>query len=225
VSEINSLPNLKLFVMKVFLVLLTFATSAVLPFHSFAQTADGNTSRHKAASKNLYIDVHQLEPGKVKYEDVAKAHAKDLAVENKYGVDFLKYWVDEQKGLVYCLSSSSDSGSIKKTHAEAHGLLPTHIYAVTDGMEAAMKGGKNLYLDIHELGAGNVSAKDVEAAHKKDLAVQKKHDANFINYWVDEKAGVVMCLVEASNPAALTETHKEAHGLMPVTVLKVKQGE
>src|SRR5829696_6579873 len=114
--------------MKVILVLLTFATFAVLPFHSLAQTTDGNTSGPKQTSKNLYIDVHQLEPGKVKYEDVAKAHAKDLAVEKKYGVDFLKYWVDEQKGLVYCLSSSPDSAAIRHTHAEAHGLLPSHIY-------------------------------------------------------------------------------------------------
>ena len=30
------------------------------------------------AGKNLYIDVHQLKPGKVKYEDVAKAHLKIL---------------------------------------------------------------------------------------------------------------------------------------------------
>ena len=43
--------------------------------------------------------ISQLKPGKVKYEDVANAHAKDLAVEKKYGVDFIKYWVDEDKGL------------------------------------------------------------------------------------------------------------------------------
>src|ERR1700712_2743813 len=147
------------------------------------------------AKQQLYIDVHQLGPGKVTYEAVAKAHAKDLATEKKYGVEFLKYWVDKDKGLVYCLSSTSDSAAIRKTHAEAHGLLPDHIYLVTDGMAAALKGNKNLFLDVHEL--GKVSAKDVAGAHKKDLAVEKKYGVNFINYWVDEKEGVVMCLSEA----------------------------
>ncbi|HEY0750500.1 MAG TPA: DUF4242 domain-containing protein, partial [Chitinophagaceae bacterium] len=96
--------------------------------------------------KHLFIDVHQLTPGKVTYEAVAGAHAKDLAVQGKHNVQFLKFWVDEEKGTVYCLSSSSDSAAVRNTHAEAHGLLPDHIYPVTDGMEAALKGKKNLFL-------------------------------------------------------------------------------
>ena len=62
-------------------------------------------------------------------------------------------------------------------------------------------------------------------AHKKDLAAQGKYGMNFINYWVDEKAGVVMCLSEAADSNAIIATHKEAHGLIPVEILKVKQGE
>ncbi len=215
----------KLLIMKIIFALLTVTALSIVSFKSSAQTSTANTFTHKAAEKNLYIDVHQLEPGKVKYEDVAKAHAKDLAVENKYGVDFIKFWVDESKGLVYCLSSSPDSASIRKTHAEAHGLLPARIYQVTGGNEAALKGNKNLFLDIHELGAGKVTAKDVAAAHQKDLAVQQKYGVNFINYWVDEKAGVVVCLSEAKDSNAIIQTHKEAHGLIPVKVLKVKQGK
>jgi len=211
--------------MKSLIVLLTFTALSIIPFHSIAQTNKTDTSVRNAKLKNLYIDVHQLEPGKVKYEDVAKAHAKDLAVEKKYGVNFIKYWVNEEKGLVYCLSSSVDTESIRKTHAEAHGLLPDHIYQVTNGQEAASNGQKNFFLDVHYLGAGNVTAKDVAAAHKKDLAVEGKYGVNFINYWVDEKKGVVMCLSQAKDSASIIQTHKEAHGLLPAVVMKVKQGE
>jgi hypothetical protein len=42
---------------------------------------------------------------------------------------------------------------------------------------------------------------------------------------VDEKAGVVMCLSEAKDEKSIRATHKEAHGLMPTYVMKVKQGE
>lgn len=188
-----------------------------------AQTNKMNTAGQTPAGKHLFIDVHHLAPG-VKSEAVAQAHAKDLAVQEKYGVKILKYWVDEDKGLVFCLSSASDSQSIRKTHAEAHGLLPSQIYSVTAGQEAALKGNKNLFLDIHYLGAGKVSAKDVAGAHEKDLAVQEKHGVNLINYWVDEKAGVVMCLAEAKDSTSIIETHREAHGLLPAQVMKVKQG-
>ena len=43
-------------------------------------------------------------------------------------------------------------------------------------------------------------------------------------YWVDEKNGVVMCLSEAADSMSIIKTHKEAHGLVPSSVLKVKQG-
>ncbi|MHA4809367.1 DUF4242 domain-containing protein [Flavitalea flava] len=200
------------------------AAFGLFSLYSSAQT-NGADSMNNTGERHLFIDVHHLGAGKVKYQDVAAAHAKDLAVEKKYGVEFIKYWVDEDKGLVYCLSSSNDTASIRKTHAEAHGLLPDGIYMVTDGQAAAIKNQKNLYLDIHELGAGKVTAKDVAAAHQKDLAVEKKYGVNFINYWVDEKNGVVMCLSEAKDSASIVQTHKEAHGLLPSSVLKVKQGK
>ncbi len=205
---------------------ISFALMLLMAFSSISFCLEAQkTKKDTAKTAKLYIDVHQLGPGKVTYDAVAQAHAKDLAVENKYGVQFLKYWVDEDKGLVYCLSSTTDTAAITKTHAEAHGLLPDHIYLVTDGIAAALQGQKNLYLDVHELGAGKVSAKDVAAAHKKDLAAEGKYGVNFINYWVNEKEGVVMCLSEAGDSSAVIQTHKEAHGLLPAYVLKVKQGQ
>ena len=109
--------------MKISFVLLLLTVLSVGTLNSNAQPKANNISSENAAGKNLYIDVHQLTPGKVKYEDVAKAHLKDLSVENKYGVDFIKFWVDESKGLVYCLSSASDSESIRK-----HMLKRTDFY-------------------------------------------------------------------------------------------------
>ena len=37
-----------------------------------------------------------------------------------------------------------------------------------------------LYIDIHYLGAGNVTAEAVADAHKKDLEVQGQYGVNFI---------------------------------------------
>ena len=211
--------------MKIILSLSTLILASSISLQLCAQTNKVETSAHNAPEKKMYIDVHQLTPGKVKFEDVAAAHLKDLAVEKKYGVHFINYWVDEKQGLVYCLSSADDSSSIRKTHGEAHGLLPAQIFEVSEGSAAALTGDKKLFLDIHKLGAGNVTATAVADAHKKDLAVQGKYGVNFINYWVDEKAGVVMCLSEAADSNAIIKTHKEAHGLIPVDILRVKKGQ
>jgi len=207
--------------MKLRFVLPAFVVISLFSFHLSAQTGKSN----KESQKNMYIDVHHLGAGKVTAKDVEEAHKKDLAVEKKYGVTILKYWFDEAKGDVYCLSTSNNTEAIRKTHAEAHGLLPGEFYQVTEGQEAVMKGKNNLYLDIHELGEGKVTAADVAGAHQKDLAVQGKYGVNLINYWVDEKKGTVMCLAQAPDSTALINTHKEAHGLVPIRVEKVKQGQ
>jgi len=198
----------------------TLAVMLFIVIGSYAQNKIADNSKNQ-----FYIDVHYLPAGNVSYSDVAAAHAKDLAVEGKYGVQFLKYWVDESKGVIYCLSSAPDTNAIKKTHGEAHGLLPQLIYQVKDGDEAMADKSKTFFLDIHELGAGNVTAADVEKAHQKDLAVQKKYGVSFINYWVDEKTGTVLCLSQASDASKVVATHKEAHGLVPVSVEEVKQGQ
>src|ERR1044071_5407476 len=100
------------------------AAAMVITIASFSQTASVNSEKpvRKTVAKSLFIDVHDLPPGKVSFADVMAAHQKDLATENKYDVSFLKFWIDEQKGKVYCLSSAKDSQAVVKTHAEAHGL-------------------------------------------------------------------------------------------------------
>jgi hypothetical protein len=190
----------------------------------FAGRITAQSTGAAPAATHIYMDVHELGPGNVTAAAVAGAHAKDLAVEKKYGVHFINYWVDEEKGKVYCLSTAPDTLAIRNTHAEAHGLLPAQTYQVTDGQVAALTAGTTFFLDVHELGAGNVTAAAVADAHKKDLAVEKKYGVNFINYWVDEKKGVVMCLSQAPDSLSVINTHKEAHGLLPAYILRVQPG-
>lgn len=179
----------------------------------------------KSAAKSYFIDVHEFGPGKVTAADVAKAHSADLAHQAKHGVRFIEYWVDEEHGAVYCLSEAKDAPSIVDAHREAHGLLPARILPVSTGQPAPEAGGKPLFLDVHELGAGNVTASAVAAAHEKDLAVQSEFGVRFLNYWVDEVNGKVLCLSEAASSDAVRETHRRAHGLLPGLIVKVTKGE
>jgi hypothetical protein len=51
----------------------------------------------------LFMDVHRQLPDGTSAADVAGAHAADLKTQDQYGVKYLKYWVDESDGKVFCL--------------------------------------------------------------------------------------------------------------------------
>lgn len=178
-----------------------------------------------AGTPSYFIDVHEFGPGKVTAADVAEAHRKDLAVQDKHGVRFLEYWVDEPLGRVYCLSEAHDAPSITATHREAHGLLPARILPVAGGDAVPARQGSQLFIDIHEFGAGNVTARAVAEAHQKDLAVEAGFGVRFLNYWVDEVSGKVLCLSEAPSAEAIRATHLRAHGLLPDRIEPVQAGK
>ncbi len=176
-------------------------------------------------AKHLYLDVHELGAGKVTAKDVADAHKKDVATEGKYGVDYKAYWVDEKAGKIYCLAEAPSADAANTVHKEAHGLVANKIMEVTaDNADWKPTPGMKLFMDVHNLGAGKVTAAAVADAHKKDLATQDKYKVKYLNYWVDEKSGTVMCLSEAPNKEASLKVHKEAHGLMPDSIVEVTEG-
>ena len=81
----------------------------------------------------LFMDIHQHVPGLTR-EAVANAHQRDLAVQKKYGVEYLKYWYDEGHGKVFCLVDAPDKEAAAAVHREAHGLLADEIIEVKEGM-------------------------------------------------------------------------------------------
>ena len=81
----------------------------------------------------LFMDVHDTIPDGATAADVAQAHAEDLRVQGRHGVDFRRYWVDEVNGKVFCLVEAPDAEAATAVHKEAHGLLADHTYPVVEG--------------------------------------------------------------------------------------------
>lgn len=80
----------------------------------------------------LFMDVHRMD-GSVGIDDVAKAHMADLAEQDKYDVKYLRYWVDEAQGRIFCLAEAPDAEAAATVHREAHGLVADEIYEVKEG--------------------------------------------------------------------------------------------
>jgi hypothetical protein len=79
----------------------------------------------------LFLDVHRIEGG-VSANDVADAHMKDLETQGRYGVNYLKYWVDEEGGRIFCLVEADTAEDAATVHREAHGLVADEIYPVSE---------------------------------------------------------------------------------------------
>jgi hypothetical protein len=79
----------------------------------------------------LFMDVHNL--GTAAMDDVAKAHQADLAIQDEHGVKYLRYWVDEGAGKVFCLVDAPSAEAASTVHREAHGLVADDVFAVQEG--------------------------------------------------------------------------------------------
>jgi hypothetical protein len=80
----------------------------------------------------LYMDVHNLE-GPVTMDDVAKAHAADLEEQGNHDVSYLRYWVDEAAGKIFCLVEAPDAEAASTVHRVAHGLVADEVHPVQEG--------------------------------------------------------------------------------------------
>lgn len=77
----------------------------------------------------IYMDVH-IVPG-VKPLDAATAHDKDLQHQEEFGCSCMTYWVDEDRGNVFCLIDAPDKEAVEGMHRKSHGLIPYKIIEVS----------------------------------------------------------------------------------------------
>jgi hypothetical protein len=81
-----------------------------------------------------------------------------------------------------------------------------------------------LYMDVHRKAPEGTKPQDVADAHMADVKTQGKYGVQYLRYWFDEKNGKIFCLVDAPNPQAANQVHKEAHGLVADEIYPVTEG-
>jgi len=80
----------------------------------------------------LYLDIHNKIEG-LTGAALGDAHQKDLAVQSKHGVNYIRYWFDEGTGKVFCLVEAPSKEAAAAVHREAHGYLADDIIEVQEG--------------------------------------------------------------------------------------------
>jgi AraC-like DNA-binding protein len=90
----------------------------------------------------IFMDLHRAADFDVAptLEEIQRNHLADLKVQDKYGVKFIQYWVNEADGLVFCLMEGPDKESCAAVHREAHGNMACNILEVKGGDYEALIG-------------------------------------------------------------------------------------
>jgi hypothetical protein len=82
----------------------------------------------------LFLDIHYKVTGATQ-EALTEAHRKDVEIQDKYGVRYLKYWYDLATERVFCLVEGPSKEAVEAVHREAHGNVADEIIEVTEGGE------------------------------------------------------------------------------------------
>ncbi|OLB01762.1 MAG: hypothetical protein AUH08_05010 [Verrucomicrobia bacterium 13_2_20CM_54_12] len=174
----------------------------------------------------LYMDIHNLPEGTTA-EDVAKAHAKDMETQRKYGVEYTKYWVNEKAGKVFCLVHAPNAEAAQCVHREAHGLVAAKLIEIQPELVEGFLGG------VETNSAGAVVLPDAGADARAILGVhdvivrdalsalggrEVKHTGDGIMASFVSAAGAVRCAIQVQRELA---RHAQAN---PDRQLKVRVG-
>jgi class 3 adenylate cyclase len=109
------------------------------------------------------MDIHEV-PGGVSAEDVAKAHAEDVKIEDKYGVHYHKYWVNEKAGKIFCLCHAPNAEAAIQVHRAAHGMVADKVIEIQPELAEGFLGG----VEVNEAGAALVPG----ATNERDLGIR-----------------------------------------------------
>ena len=84
-----------------------------------------------------------------------------------------------------------------------------------------------LFMDLHKASDYDVkpTVEEIKRNHIADLEVQSKFGVKFLQYWINEEAGLVFCLMEAPDKESCAAVHREAHGAMPCNVIELQGGD
>jgi class 3 adenylate cyclase len=77
-------------------------------------------------------------------------------VQEKYGVKYHKYWINQKKGKVYCLCEAPNAEAADAVHREAHGLRAERIMEVSPEIAEAFMADA----EVNEVGAAILPQKE-----------------------------------------------------------------
>ena len=84
----------------------------------------------------LYMDIHTVHGGAT-VDGVAQAHAADLRAQGAHDVQYLRYWVSEAEGKIFCLVDAPSAEVGKDCDPQVAGSGPSRSCVAGQGRHGA----------------------------------------------------------------------------------------
>jgi AraC-like DNA-binding protein len=142
----------------------------------------------------LYMDIHTVDSETFSVEDVVKAHMEDLAIQARFGVIQLKYWVNVEAKTLFCLMEGPDREACNQVHVESHGNTACNIIEVSDDEYNLFLGiGKNIN-DLAQTESGEIDTgyRTILLSNVVDFTGKYKHYTKEIKRLIEKHKGVLI---------------------------------
>ncbi len=141
----------------------------------------------------LYMDIHTVDSETFSVEDVVKAHMEDLAIQERFGVVQLKYWVNVEAKTLFCLMEGPDKEACNQVHVESHGNTACNIIEVSDDEYNLFMGiGKDIN-DLAQTESGEIDTgyRTILLTNVIDFTGKYKHYTKEIKRLIKKHNGVL----------------------------------
>jgi class 3 adenylate cyclase len=150
----------------------------------------------------IFMDRHYIEG--LTAHAIKNAHDKDLAIQGKYGCNFITYWFDEARCTGFCLVEGPNKEAVRKTHAEAHGAVPHEIIEVDPSVVEAFLGRIRDPLPVNQEGGSAIQA-EIDSAFRVIMFTDLKDSTATTTRLGDAKAMHLLRIHNALTRNALRE--------------------
>jgi len=142
----------------------------------------------------LYMDIHTVDSATFTVEDVVKAHMEDLAIQERFGVIQIKYWVNVEAKTLFCLMEGPNKEACNEVHKESHGNTACNIIEVLDDEFNLFLGvGKSINDLAHTIsGELDTGYRTILLISIADFTGQYGHYLNEIHRLIDQHKGVTI---------------------------------
>lgn len=137
------------------------------------------------------MDIHTVDSDDFSVEDVVKAHMEDLAIQERFGVIQIKYWVNVDAKTLFCLMEGPNKEACNEVHKESHGNTACNIIEVADDEFNLFLGEGKSVNDLAHYDSGEVDTgyRTILLLSLTDFTGKYKHYVNEIYRLIDKHKG------------------------------------
>lgn len=152
----------------------------------------------------LYMDFHKLESSDISMEELDRVHSKDLAIQERYGVFELKYWMNLKAKNLFCLVQGPNKEACNEVHKQAHGNTPCNIIEVSEDEFNFYFGIGTNISDMANTESGEIDTgfRTILLLSYNDLSGQSDHYLKEVNRLIEHHKGsrvIKLCNYEIVN--------------------------